>query len=474
MRSPTNTKAVDYLVVGAGASSLAFVDALVSASPDVEVLIVDRRHAPGGHWVDAYPFVRLHQPSAYYGVNSLRLGHDRRAEHGPETGWYERASGAELVDYYARVLDQCLLPSGRVSFLANTDYIGSDAGNHVVESRLTGRRTNVTVRRRIVDATYIASEIPSASRRPFTSEPTTSVLTPTELVDAAAPPAGFTVLGAGKTAMDTCTWLLDAGVDPDDITWIRPRDAWLIDRRTTQPYELSGEMVEYQSRLIEALAGEATGHHLSRCLEDLQMFHRIDRSIEPEVLRGATINTHELEQLRSISNVVRLGRVRHVGDDAIVMERGDLPARRRSLYIDCTAQGLATSPTRSIFEHDRIVVQFTTLGVAPWSAAILGFVESLDLLDTERNRLCPPVPRTGLIHDYPIVLHAGFGAEGQRLADPSLQEWAGTARLNPGRSIASVMTEPKAQDAMARMMTHLEPALTNLERVNPVTEANQR
>jgi len=33
---------------------------------DAIVTLVDRRHAPGGHWIDAYPFVRLHRPSAFY------------------------------------------------------------------------------------------------------------------------------------------------------------------------------------------------------------------------------------------------------------------------------------------------------------------------------------------------------------------------------------------------------------------------
>ena len=66
----------DYLVVGAGASGLAFVDTLV-AETDAEVAVIDRGDAPGGHWLHAYPFVRLHTPSAYYGVNSLMLGEDR-------------------------------------------------------------------------------------------------------------------------------------------------------------------------------------------------------------------------------------------------------------------------------------------------------------------------------------------------------------------------------------------------------------
>jgi ribulose 1,5-bisphosphate synthetase/thiazole synthase len=49
----------DYLVVGAGASGLAFADTLV-AEADVDVTLIDRRTAPGGHWLDAYSFVRLH------------------------------------------------------------------------------------------------------------------------------------------------------------------------------------------------------------------------------------------------------------------------------------------------------------------------------------------------------------------------------------------------------------------------------
>ena len=47
------------------------------------VLMVDRRHSPGGHWNDAYPFVRLHQPSLYYGVNSMLLGSTTVQTSGP-------------------------------------------------------------------------------------------------------------------------------------------------------------------------------------------------------------------------------------------------------------------------------------------------------------------------------------------------------------------------------------------------------
>src|SRR5512135_1292083 len=113
----------DYLVVGAGASGMAFADTL-SAHTDADVVLVDRRHRPGGHWLDAYPFVRLHQPSAYYGVESRPLGNDRIDRHGPNAGFYERAGAAEICDYYARVLDEVLLPTSRVWFLGLSEHLG--------------------------------------------------------------------------------------------------------------------------------------------------------------------------------------------------------------------------------------------------------------------------------------------------------------------------------------------------------------
>src|SRR6266536_4802444 len=95
----------DYLVVGAGATGMAFADALVDHA-DVRVVLVDRRHGPGGHWLDDYAFVRLHQASAFYGVASTLLGEGRVQQDGPEAGLYERATGGEVCTYFARVLTE--------------------------------------------------------------------------------------------------------------------------------------------------------------------------------------------------------------------------------------------------------------------------------------------------------------------------------------------------------------------------------
>src|SRR5215467_8015723 len=66
----------DYLIVGSGANGMIFADQLLSET-DAEILIVDRHHMPGGHWNDAYSFVRLHQPSAFSSLTQRCLRRTR-------------------------------------------------------------------------------------------------------------------------------------------------------------------------------------------------------------------------------------------------------------------------------------------------------------------------------------------------------------------------------------------------------------
>src|SRR5512139_1817672 len=105
----------DYLIVGAGAAGMAFADELLAHS-DATIAIVDRRHAPGGHWLEAYPFVRLHQPSTFYGVTSVPLGADTIDTSGTNAGFYELAGPDEIRAYYERVMHRHFLPTGRVRY----------------------------------------------------------------------------------------------------------------------------------------------------------------------------------------------------------------------------------------------------------------------------------------------------------------------------------------------------------------------
>ena len=104
----------DYLVVGAGASGMAFADALTQHS-DARVALVDRRHGPGGHWLDAYPFVRLHQA-----VLVLRRGFDGAglwgcATRGPRGRTARAGHGGGDLQLLPAGAEERLLPSGQVS-----------------------------------------------------------------------------------------------------------------------------------------------------------------------------------------------------------------------------------------------------------------------------------------------------------------------------------------------------------------------
>lgn len=121
--SRVHTIEADYLVAGAGAMGMAFVDTLVTES-DARVVLVDRNHQPGGHWTMAYPFVRLHQPSAFYGVNSRGLGSGSIDQVGWNAGLFELATAGEVCAYYDHVMRRQLLPTGRLTYFPMSEYRG--------------------------------------------------------------------------------------------------------------------------------------------------------------------------------------------------------------------------------------------------------------------------------------------------------------------------------------------------------------
>ena len=193
----------DYLVVGAGAAGMAFTDALIDHA-DVRVALVDRRPAAGGHWLDDYPFVRLHQSSSFYGVASRVLLDGAVQADGPEAGLHERATGAQVCAYYAEVLQDHMVGTGRVEFYPNCDYLG---GRQFV-SRVSGQRFEVAERCRIVDARYLAPAIPAHSPPPFAVHDGARVVPVNDLVRLDAAPSRYVIVGSGKTATDACVWLM--------------------------------------------------------------------------------------------------------------------------------------------------------------------------------------------------------------------------------------------------------------------------
>ncbi|MBV9424788.1 MAG: hypothetical protein JOZ98_17890 [Solirubrobacterales bacterium] len=443
---------------------MAFADTLM-AHTDADVVIVDRRHRPGGHWLDAYPFVRLHQPSAYYGVESRTLGNDHIDEHGPNAGFYERASAAEICDYYSRVLDENLLPTGRVRFFGMSEHRGWDGNGHLVVSLLDGSETVVKPRRKIVDATYVQSEIPSLHIPRFTVEPGVTLVPPNGLVDLGEPAGRFTVIGAGKTAIDTCVWLIEAGVDPDRIRWIRGRDPWQFDRNFTQPMDLVASYMRLQARWVEAAAAAENGRDFARRLENAGVFVRIDPGVEPLAFRGATVSPREIDALRTIEHVVRPGRVRSIGRTTVSTDANDVPSSPREVYVDCTAAGIPPAPARRVFAPGHITIQYVAVGFLPWCAATIAFVESTGLDDEEKNWLCPPVVFSGDVADLARLAYVAIRGQVARVRHEAVGPWNAASRLNPARAAPDHVDNADVAESLAFMIEHTPKALNNLERV---------
>ena len=455
----------DYLVVGSGASGLAFADTLVEEEHDVEITLVDRRPGPGGHWVDAYPFVRLHTPSAYYGVNSLPLGEDRVDRSGENAGFYERATGAEVRDYFAEVASR-LTKTGRARILTGHEHLGPRDAGAQVRDLGTGALHDVEVRRKLVDARYLEASIPATHEPSFEVAPGARVVPVNDLPAAARPGARYTVLGFGKTAVDACTWLLDNDVEPDRIRWVRPREHWFHHRRHFQPLDLVGDTMEGISLDAEAGAQAADVEDLFAHLEASGRLVRLDPSAHATMYRITMLSPREIDVLRQIEDVVRLGLVRRIEGDRIVLERGETDTGPDVLHVDCTAHGLSNAQAIPVFQRDRIVLQQIRQNSPAFNAALIGFVEAHRDEDSDKNRLCPPNPYPRSIDDWPGVNGRTWQIEGRWLREPDVAGWVAESRLNLLRGLPDHAADPPAKAAIERFLTHVGPAIERMRELD--------
>lgn len=448
----------DYLVIGAGASGLAFTDTLV-AQADVDVLLVDRATQPGGHWIHAYPFVELHSPSAFYGVDSLALGADSLDRAGRNAGLYERASKPEILAYFADVVAG-LEATGRVRARFTHEHLGTAGGLEQVRDLTTGDVHEVEVRRAVVDARYLEASVPATHVPSFEVAADASFCPIGLLPQLAGNATDFVVLGAGKTAVDACLWLLDNDVDEDRIRWVRSRDAWFHDRAGFQPLEQVVGIMEGLAADAEAGAHAQDTPDLMVRLEKSGRMLRLDPEHEATMYRGGMLSEGELGDLRRVADVVRLGGVRRVQRDRLLLDAGELALRPGSLVVDCTARGLRDAPPVPIFAPGRIVLQQVRHNSPPFNAALLGLVEAHRQDHETKNRLCPPNQFASSIHDIPRMYARTWLTEGGWLRDPEVSAWVGGTRLNLLRDLPAHQHEPRAQEAVTRYLTHVGDAIT--------------
>ena len=379
----------DYLVVGAGTAGMSFVDTLLSESPaSVTVALVDRHPVAGGHWTSAYPFVRLHQPSCFYGVNSLPLGRTTGPGGGREAfDADDRATAAEIVAYYARAVAR-FEATGRVTCFFGAAYHGGlveEGGN--APHRIVATDGALT-RVRCKKVVTVASDVVVPSMRP----PLIPVAEGARLVpvnglpEAVAAGGGgreeteFAVLGAGKTGCDAVLELLARGVAPARIRWIVSRDVWFFVRDVMWQHNNS---FEDTARFLRLFLDGTSVRETFLAIERAGFLARLDPDGPfPEVCKAPIVTREEVERLRTIKDVVRRGRVVSIGDSEVILERGSLPfAASRTVFVDCMAEDFygygAFREGFVTFEPGRIHLgPLFIVNNASFSSALVAYVEA--------------------------------------------------------------------------------------------------
>ncbi len=355
----------DYLVVGAGTACLSFLDTVLARREEATFVLVDRFSAPGGHWTKAYPYVRLHQPSCYYGVNSLPLSKlDKKGNEPFDQN--VRASAKEICEYYQKVVDN-FVASGRVTTYFNANYEGeakNEDGSSNPNSnnyndptaKITHTITDKDGRKIFVDCTKVVRcesnvQVPSMRNGPpFPIDESVQCIAPNDLpatVGSESSYENYLVVGGGKTGTDAIIYLLrDKKIPYDQITWIVPRPAWYFVSDCLQRSSKPGRYFWQDAvrNIINPFLAANSSKEAFLNMEKLGVTQRVDPDDEnfPVVFKGATINQSEMNDLRKITNVVKhKGRVTSITKKDIVFQNGthSVPfSPSNSLVIDCTVE----------------------------------------------------------------------------------------------------------------------------------------
>jgi hypothetical protein len=186
-------------------------------------------------------------------------------------------------------------------------------------------------------------------------------------------------------------------------------------------------------------------------LEAADVMFRIDRDVVPTMAKTPTLGQWELDLLRTIERVVRLGHISNVSRSEIVFKKGSIPLAPHSLVVHCAASGLCYPQLIPIWEPDKIRLQTIRADFPCFCAALAGYVEATRDDDRERNRLCPPNTLPDNPSNWAEMQVRGTLAARAFSAEPDIITWANQCALNPARLEPSQADDPAVTSASARL-----------------------
>jgi hypothetical protein len=351
-----------------------------------------------------------------------------------------------------------------VRFLPMSEHLG----NGEVRQLLSNKMTQIDVRHRFVDARLLENGIPLTHQRKFHVAAGVACIPPNFLTQQAHLHDHFTILGAGKTAMDSVLWLLESGADPNQIRWVVPRDPWMINRAFTQP---SGafyhESFGGTMRQMEAVKDATSINDLADRMEAANLWMRLDSSVRPAIMHGPTVSMPELERLREVKDIVRLGHVETVEPDTLRLVDGVCSSKPGSLYIDCTARALGHTNTWPIFDGDKIVLQMIRLYQPTFSTALIAKIETSFDSEKAKNAHAIPVPMTDTVQTWLVSQIANTTNQVVWSQHPEIKAWIASCRLDGfGRAAREVdRNDPEVQAVFNRIKEVSMPAFANMKKL---------
>lgn len=295
-----------------------------------------------------------------------------------------------------RFFSMCLydFDSGRI-----TTFLNKDEGRPV------------TVNRKVVDTTHNVRVPGSVTLKKPTFDVTSGVqLVPAnELPRVMTPHPKYVIIGSGRTAMDSVLWLMSMGVKPSMMQWVVPRDHFCFCREAMTPDRYCDTVMTFQSLVKKA----QTHEDLVAELERVGIYCHIHddagaplkrkgpgKNLEEDTaFHGVQVSKQELAQLHLVTDIIRLGHVRAIHAEELVLEKGSVPQAQDTLYVDCTSTWLHNAPaTVPIWAEKKITLQYieeVTNGVGDFNicfqAALVGFIEAKYPDNTNfKNKLCTP------------------------------------------------------------------------------------
>jgi hypothetical protein len=254
------------------------------------------------------------------------------------------------------------------------------SGNIIVvpmSAILTSETYRVSSKTRIVDATFMKVKVPSIGPPAYEVASNVQLVTPNDLPRLGRHYNHYSVVGAGKTGIDACLWLLANEIDPAHITWIIPRDSFYLERGCLQPGPLFAETTQASLKAVNGcIMTPSSVDDLMDRLVACQQLLRLDEVVRASMFRCATVSHAGFQQPKRIQSVIRFGRIVSIEQQQVKLQHGSYMPQPDTLFIDCSADALARLRPVPVFQGKLITLQAVRYCQQVFSSALIAHIEA--------------------------------------------------------------------------------------------------